>query len=54
MLAIFAVLVLCGFVLFLADFIQGFIVDARTSAAVGLTSLGVCALLLVGFFAFCL
>jgi hypothetical protein len=51
MVAFCGVLLLCGAVLFVTDFIQGFIVEARTAAAVQGAAFGLCALLLIGFFA---
>jgi len=48
MIAFFGILLLCGFVLFITDFIEGFTV--RHGTAVWVTGFGVCALLLIGFF----
>jgi bacteriorhodopsin len=49
MLAFCGILLLCGVVLFLTDFIEGFTV--RHGTAVWLAGFGVCVFLLVGFFA---
>lgn len=49
MLAFFGILLLCGAVLFLTNFIEGFTVKHGT--AVWFAGFGVCGILLIGFFA---
>lgn len=49
MLALIGILLLCGLILFLTDFIEGFTV--RHGTAVWIAGFSTCAVLLIGFFA---
>lgn len=49
MLAFFGILLLCGVILFITDFIEGFTV--RHGTAIWISGFGLCAAILIGFFA---
>ena len=48
MIAFVGILLLCGFVLFLTDFISGFTV--RHETVISIAGWGICAALMIGFF----